>query len=163
VKRWALIAVFLGISFGVAGGLGLYTFYYAEGASYLSNDPAACMNCHVMREQFDGWTKSSHKHVATCNDCHTPHDFFGKYMTKAINGYYHSLAFTTGNFHEPIRINARNLRVTESTCRSCHADIVEAIDAHPLIPPEPTAAAADPAAWQSISCVRCHASVGHLH
>ena len=36
-------------------GIGAYTFVYARGASYLTNDPAACVNCHVMREPYDGW------------------------------------------------------------------------------------------------------------
>jgi nitrate/TMAO reductase-like tetraheme cytochrome c subunit len=27
-----------------------------------------------MREQFDGWLRASHRAVAVCNDCHTPHD-----------------------------------------------------------------------------------------
>jgi cytochrome c nitrite reductase small subunit len=40
--------------FGVAFGLGLFTFFYAEGFSYFSNDPAACINCHIMRDQFEG-------------------------------------------------------------------------------------------------------------
>ena len=31
-------------------GLGLYTFVYAKGYSYLSNDPQGCANCHVMQE-----------------------------------------------------------------------------------------------------------------
>ena len=38
--------------FGMVGllvGIGSYTFYYAQGASYLSNDPRACVNCHIMR------------------------------------------------------------------------------------------------------------------
>ena len=42
----------------VLGG-GAYTFIYAKGASYLTNDPKACINCHVMQEQYDGWIKSS--------------------------------------------------------------------------------------------------------
>ncbi len=37
---------------GAAIGLGLYTFVYARGASYLGNDPGACANCHVMREHL---------------------------------------------------------------------------------------------------------------
>src|SRR3954463_3049893 len=45
---------------GVALGLGSYTFYYGEGGSYLSTNPQACVNCHIMREQYDGWSKSSH-------------------------------------------------------------------------------------------------------
>lgn len=40
---------------GLAAGLGAYTFVYARGYSYLTNDPSACGNCHVMREQYDGW------------------------------------------------------------------------------------------------------------
>jgi cytochrome c nitrite reductase small subunit len=143
----ALLAV--AVLFGIAAGLGGYTFVYARGASYLTDDPAACANCHVMREQYDGWVKSSHRSVAVCNDCHTPHTFFAKYATKALNGYHHSRAFTSGEFHEPIQIKARNLDVTEKACRDCHRDVVGAIDhAGPTTEP--------------ISCVRCHDSVGHL-
>ena len=32
--------------------------YYAQGFSYLSDDPAACANCHIMREHYDGWQKA---------------------------------------------------------------------------------------------------------
>ena len=75
-----LLACALG---GVVLGLSGYTFYYAEGGSYLSNDPKACVNCHVMREQYDGWQKASHHAVATCNDCHTPHAFIPKMLFSA--------------------------------------------------------------------------------
>ncbi len=102
---------------GVAVGLGGYTFAYARGWSYLTNDPKACINCHVMNEQYDGWSKSSHRQVAVCNDCHAPHDFVGKYSTKALNGLLHSYAFTTNDFHEPIQITERNRRITEGACR----------------------------------------------
>ena len=63
---------------GILLGAGGYTFYYARGASYLSNDPRTCVNCHIMRDQFDGWQKASHHDFATCNDCHLPHEFIGK-------------------------------------------------------------------------------------
>ena len=106
-----------GVVFGLLAGLGLYTFVYAQGGSYLTNDPAACVNCHVMHEQYDGWLKSSHHAVAVCNDCHTPHDLVGKYATKALNGFWHSFAFTSGRFPEHIQITARNHRVTEAACR----------------------------------------------
>ena len=33
---------------------------------------AACVNCHVMNEQYDAWLKSGHRHVATCVECHLP-------------------------------------------------------------------------------------------
>ncbi len=134
---------------GVVVGLGSYTFVYAEGASYLTNDPAACANCHVMQSHYDAWSRSSHHAVAVCNDCHTPHDFVGKYAVKGRNGWNHALAFTTGRFHEPIRITEPNRRVTEAACRRCHADIVHAIDARPGAEP--------------IACIRCHRDVGHPH
>ena len=102
VPIWAIIA--LAGLFGGIGGLGTFTFLYAEGASYLSNDPSACVNCHVMREVFDGWNHGTHKAVAACNDCHTPHELVPKYFVKALNGFKHSAAFTLGGFHEPIEI-----------------------------------------------------------
>lgn len=140
----------LAVSAGAAGGLGAYTFLYARGGAYLSNDAAACANCHVMGGHYDAWLKSSHHAVATCNDCHTPPGFVAKWWTKARNGYHHSLAFTTGRFHEPIQITPSNRAVTESACRGCHAEVVTAIDAagaqgHPL------------------DCIRCHGDVGHPH
>ena len=144
-----LVALLItGAAVGSVGGVGLYTFIYARGGSYLTNDPAACANCHVMQDHFDAWTKSSHHGVAVCNDCHTPHNFFGKYLTKALNGYHHSMAFTLDNFHEPIQITPRNRAITEQACRDCHQDIVDAIDRFH-----------DPD--KNISCLQCHDSVGH--
>jgi cytochrome c nitrite reductase small subunit len=136
-------------SVGILIGLGLYTFVYARGAAYLGNDPAACVNCHVMREQYDGWVKSSHRNVAKCNDCHTPHALVPKYLTKAANGWHHSVAFTSGRFPDHIQIRDRNLAVTEKACRHCHADVVHQIDTRPQ--------GAD-----AVRCTRCHESVGHL-
>ena len=72
---------------------------------------AACINCHIMQPQFDSWQKASHHTFATCVDCHLPHDFVGKYIAKAENGYLHSRAFTLQDFAEPIRITAKNSRI----------------------------------------------------
>ena len=148
--RLGLGPLVLLIAVGITAGIGAYTFVYAKGASYLGSDPRMCVNCHIMREQYDGWVTSSHRTVATCNDCHAPHDLVGKYVTKGINGFWHSVAFTTGRFHEPITIGARNREVTESTCRYCHSDLVESIDGHGTTEAR-------------TACLRCHRSVGHLH
>lgn len=77
-----VIAILAGALLGIGG----YTFIYADGAAYLTNNPAACANCHIMQSHYDAWIKSSHRSVATCNDCHTPAGFIPKYMTKASNG-----------------------------------------------------------------------------
>jgi cytochrome c nitrite reductase small subunit len=134
---------------GSAVGLGGYTFLYARGASYLTNDPAACANCHVMTDHYNAWLRSSHRAVAGCNDCHTPHNIVLKYATKASNGFWHSFAFTSGRFHEPIRIKRKNQEVTEGACRSCHGEIVQSIEA-------------SEASMGRVSCISCHATVGHL-
>jgi cytochrome c nitrite reductase small subunit len=143
--------ILLGVTLGLLLGVGGFTFIYARGAAYLTNDPQACANCHVMEEQYSGWLKSSHRAVAVCNDCHTPHTIVGKYTTKALNGFWHSFYFTTGGFPDPIRITGRNARITEQACRDCHAPIVQAIDPAPAHE------------TSKLSCVSCHRNVGHLH
>jgi cytochrome c nitrite reductase small subunit len=145
--KWTL-AVLLCATLGLFGGLSLFTFGYGDGLAYLQNDPATCANCHVMKGHFDAWVASSHHTVATCNDCHLPHDFFGKWLTKADNGFFHSLAFTTGDFPEPIRIKPRNRRVTQGACLHCHQDLVN----HML----PVDTGGD-----MLLCIHCHSSVGH--
>lgn len=135
---------------GVLLGVGGYTFRYAEGLAYLSNDPRACMNCHIMREHYDSWVKASHHAAATCNDCHTPHALLPKYLTKMDNGWNHSKKFTLQNFREPIRIRAVNLVKLQENCVHCHAGIVQDIVSH-----------AEVASGQA-RCTTCHRSVGHM-
>ena len=72
MKHSTIQGILLGVIIGIAVGIGAYTFAYARGWSYLTDDPAACANCHVMREQFDGWLKSSHRAVATCKKATHP-------------------------------------------------------------------------------------------
>ena len=135
---------------GVAGGAGAFTFAYANGASYLTDDPAACGNCHVMGEYLAAWERGSHRSGAVCNDCHAPHGLLGKYAVKAWNGLNHSVAFTTGRYPDALRITSLNRGVTEGACRSCHASIVDVVD-------QPHGGG------EEISCLRCHSQVGHGH
>lgn len=135
-------------SLGLASGIGAFTFGYGHGASYLSNDPTACVNCHVMEPYYDTWQNSSHHHVAVCNDCHLSHHPLGKWVTKADNGFFHSLAFTLENYPEPIRIKPRNRRVTQNACINCHSETV-----HQMFPATPE--------QDMLMCVTCHSDVGH--
>ena len=145
-KSGRIIAIVAGL-LGVAAGTGIYTADYAEAASYLSNDPRACVNCHIMRDEFDAWQKSSHHSVATCNDCHVPVDFVGKYLTKMDHGWRHSKGFTLNDFHEPIQITAGSLAVVEANCLRCHGDLVHQIATSPR--------------GESTNCVHCHGGIGH--
>jgi cytochrome c nitrite reductase small subunit len=144
-----LTPVFLCVLLGLWCGLGGYTFYYAKGASYLSNDPRACVNCHIMREQYDGWQKASHHAVATCNDCHVPHALIPKYLVKLENGFWHSKGFTLQDFHEPIRMRASSAKVLQNNCLYCHGEFVSQIAVH------------SGAEQEGVNCTRCHKGVGH--
>ena len=116
--RTTLGATIVAILFGILTGVGAFTGYYGEGLSYFSKDPEACTNCHIMQPQFDAWQKASHHTVATCVDCHLPHDFVNKYIAKAENGWNHSRAFTMQDFPEPIKTNEKNSRILQDNCMS---------------------------------------------
>lgn len=150
MKARAIKAAVVGVALGAALGVGGYTFLYAKGASYLTNNPQACANCHVMQPYYDGWIKSSHRSVAVCNDCHAPHDnVVHKYWVKGDNGFWHSFKFTTGKYPDNIQMREVNRRVTEHACLSCHQQIVDAITPSPHTKENMT------------SCIRCHGGVGH--
>ncbi len=134
---------------GVLLGAGAFTVRYAEGFSYLSSDPKACVNCHIMRDQYDGWQKASHHAVATCNDCHVPHELIPKYLVKAENGFWHSKGFTLQDFHEPILPRPVSSRILQTNCVRCHRDLVNDILGH------------GPTGNEKTDCVHCHAAVGH--
>jgi len=155
-KYWVILAVLIRL----LGGVGGHTFRYAKGVSYLSNDPATCVNCHIMNDQFDSWRKGPHHAVATCNDCHVPAAFFPKYLAKASNGYHHSVGFTLQPacpddpqnqpfFHEPIAIKPGNSQILQDNCLRCHGDFV-----HDIV---------RGSTWSedAIRCVHCHRGVGH--
>jgi cytochrome c nitrite reductase small subunit len=142
-------AIFLAVLVGVLAGIGGFTFLYAEGLSYMSDDPKVCVNCHIMRPQYDSWQKASHHTVATCVDCHLPHGFIRKYLSKAENGYHHSRAFTFQDFHEPIMIKEKSARILQENCLNCHARLVH----------RQTAGEAEDSG--GVSCTHCHSSVGH--
>jgi cytochrome c nitrite reductase small subunit len=147
IRRWLVLALACGI--GTAMGIGGFAFRYAEGFSYFKTDPKACANCHIMQSQLDGWQKSSHHTAAVCVDCHLPHAFIPKYLTKAENGYRHGKLFTTQTFKEPIFVQARGREILEANCRRCHGALVAEL--------APDSATHN----RGLSCVRCHAGVGH--
>ncbi len=145
-----ILFLILCVLLGMFTGIGLFTFHYAKGLSYLKDDPNACANCHVMKPFLDSWQKSSHHTVAVCNDCHTAHTLIQKYYIKARNGYHHSVAFTLGGFHEPITIKEFNKKVVENNCRYCHQDFIQNIDSLA-------------SHKQKVDCISCHFNVGHFN
>jgi cytochrome c nitrite reductase small subunit len=143
------VVLVLALALGVPAGVGAFTFGYAKGFSYLSTDPRACINCHVMNEQYGAWQKSGHRHAATCVECHLPHEGLAKWIAKADHGFRHSAAFTLQNFKEPIEITPADRRLVLENCLRCHADFVQAVHT-----------AASPFG-EPLDCLRCHEGAGH--
>ncbi|HKY36723.1 MAG TPA: cytochrome c nitrite reductase small subunit [Polyangiaceae bacterium] len=142
-----VLPLLLAVLLGIAGGVGSYTFRYAEGLSYFKTDPKACVNCHIMQPQYDAWQKASHHTAAVCIDCHLPHDFLPKYLAKAENGWRHGQRFTTQKFVEPIVVQPEGRAILQANCLRCHGELVHAMGASQL--------GTEPA------CLHCHAGAGH--
>jgi len=141
-----IIPLAIAIIAGVLAGMGGFTFWYARGYSYLSNKPEACVNCHIMRDNFNSWAVSSHKNV-TCNECHTPHELLPKYLAKFRNGVRHSVAFTFEEVQVP-RTTTRSLDILQQNCLRCHEAMVGMLfQAREL---------------KSMRCTQCHPTGGHV-
>ena len=107
-------------------GLFLYTFYVSKAHSYLSDDPKTCTNCHIMSPQYATWSRSSHREVANCNDCHVPHNnVFNKYYFKAKDGMRHSTIFTLRREPQVIFILDEGAEVVHNNCIRCHSNLLK--------------------------------------
>jgi cytochrome c nitrite reductase small subunit len=116
-KYRLVIFILLGIFFG----LGFTIFRLSNAVAYMSEEPNACINCHVMTPQFSTWMHSSHRERASCNDCHVPHDnLLRKYFFKASDGMRHSFMFTFKLDPQVIRIGEAGKKVVQENCIRCH-------------------------------------------
>src|SRR5690625_5449423 len=89
----------------------------AEVVSYLSDNPQACVNCHVMTPMYNSWNHSSHREWASCNDCHVPHNnIVNSYYFKAKDGLYHASVFTTRTEPDVIFMRPASEAVVKNNC-----------------------------------------------
>ena len=119
----------------VALVMGIRLMQESKATSYLSSDPKACINCHVMESYYASWYNSSHANHATCVDCHLPaKNYVDKYVSKARDGWNHSYAFTTNSYGKRMLISDDGARRVQENCIRCHAahsgTIVKAGDAY---------------------------------
>ena len=100
----------------------------SKALSYLSTDPKACINCHVMNTQYATWQHSSHARDTTCVDCHLPTDsFVDKYIAKTRDGWNHSVAFTLNTYDHAIKISDDGAKRVQKNCISCHSSLTSQI------------------------------------
>lgn len=150
--NWQLTAI---IIMGAGIGLIAYLFKASNAVSYLSDDPETCINCHVMRPQYATWNHSSHRKVATCNDCHVPHDnMIRKYTFKAKDGMRHATVFTMRNEPQVIQIREEGLKVVQENCVRCHENLNHTVGLHEL-------SGDDYLQGKDKVCWSCHREVPH--
>ncbi len=123
--RWRLSVIILT---GIFTGIFFLVLHISMAASYLSDDPKTCINCHVMYPHYASWDKGSHGHVATCADCHVPQDnFFRKYYVKATDGLRHATFFTMRWEPQTLMIKDAGINVVQENCIRCHIDLVDMV------------------------------------
>lgn len=119
LPNWLILPSFL--IGGIIAGLGSYSVYMSRAHSYLSDEPEACINCHIMSSYYDTWQHSSHRNYAHCNDCHVPqNNVISKFYFKAADGLYHSAVFTAHAEPQSIRPRDPSYTVIMNNCIRCH-------------------------------------------
>lgn len=151
-RQWRVPAV---IVLGMFVGVGLFALYAGNAFSYLSDDPAACVNCHVMAPQYATWQRSSHARVATCNDCHVPQDnVLRTYLFKAQDGLRHASMFTFRLEPQVIHIKDAGMEAVQENCIRCHGVLTERVHAGDVY-------LKDVHAGNGVLCWQCHREVPH--
>ena len=120
-RTWKLAAIIAG---GVLCGLGSYTLYASRAWTYLSDDPATCVNCHIMGPYYATWNHSSHSRNATCNDCHVPHEnAVKKWFFKGMDGMRHASVFMMRGEPQVIQAIDESAEVIMNNCIRCHTQL----------------------------------------
>ncbi|MBP3251091.1 MAG: cytochrome c nitrite reductase small subunit [Prevotella sp.] len=110
---------------GIIVGLGGLFMYLLRAHTYfIGDDPAACVNCHIMTPYYATWSHSSHGRDATCNDCHVPHQSLAlKYGFKAVDGLKHTAYFVAHAERQAIMAEDLSAEVIMDNCIRCHTQL----------------------------------------
>ncbi|MDR0563328.1 MAG: cytochrome c nitrite reductase small subunit [Azoarcus sp.] len=141
---------------GVAIGLGIYSMYAGRVFSYLGNDSAACVNCHIMSVPYQAWSRSSHGNWTTCKDCHIPQgNRLAGMIFEAQDGLYHATQFAMRKEPEAVRPRDVSKKVIQENCVRCHTQLTtEFVKAG-------KAQTADILHGNQKACWDCHRNVPH--
>jgi cytochrome c nitrite reductase small subunit len=113
------------LAFAIFTGLTFFSFHISRAPSYLTDNPEACVNCHIMAPQYATWSHSSHREKTNCNDCHVPHNnFLNKYYFKAKDGLRHATIFTLRKEPQVISMKEASREVVHNNCIRCHSNLL---------------------------------------
>lgn len=152
-RGWKITAIVLA---GIISGTGIFTLYIARVHTYLSDDPATCVNCHIMAPYYATWSHSAHSRNATCNDCHVPHDSFArKWFFKGKDGLRHAAVFTMKGEPQVIQAIDESAAVIMQNCIRCHTQLNTEFVSTGKVTHEMVKAGQGKACWD------CHREVPH--
>ncbi len=116
--------IFAIVTCGVlCGGAALF-LHLLRAHTYLGDEPASCVNCHIMAPYYATWFHSSHSRDATCNDCHVPADNpLKKWAFKGKDGMRHVSAFLVGGEPFVMQAHEESSRVIMDNCIRCHTQL----------------------------------------
>ncbi|MBP6976806.1 MAG: cytochrome c nitrite reductase small subunit [Lentimicrobiaceae bacterium] len=148
-RSWTFPVIVL---LGIIAGCIILLIHISRAGSYLTNDPSACVNCHIMSPYYATWSHSSHREVATCNECHVPHNnLVNAYYFKAKDGLRHATIFTLRNEPQVIFILEPGKKAVQSNCIKCHEKLLT----------ETLCLGRDKACGDGRFCWECHREVPH--
>ncbi len=110
---------------GIIVGLFALFMYLLRMHTYIvGDDPAACVNCHIMTPYYATWSRSSHGRDATCNDCHVPNNnILAHYGFKGLDGMKHVAYFVTNSEKQAIMAEFASDEVIMDNCIRCHKQL----------------------------------------
>ncbi|MDR3090389.1 MAG: cytochrome c nitrite reductase small subunit [Desulfobulbaceae bacterium] len=158
MKNNSFATVAAAVAAVIAIAMFVYLVRISRATSYLSDDPKACINCHVMNAQYASWRHSAHARYATCVDCHLPSgQALATYAAKASDGLHHALAFTMNQFGQRIQISEAGKTRVQTNCIACHAKVVDTM----LTNRDRFHNFTNPQASAEVLCWDCHRDTPH--
>lgn len=109
--------------------------------------PGFCGSCHLMDPWVETWTHSAHREVASCSDCHIPHDFFRGAYYKAFVGARDTIDMILGTWPTPIKLSGHGGVVTQENCYRCHSTVLSTTN--------------ETTSGKSRQCWNCHRNTPH--
>ena len=131
-KQKVALSLLCGIIVGLTG---LFLYLLRIHTYIVGDDPAACINCHIMSPSYATWSHSAHARNTTCNDCHVPNNnMAAHYAFKGMDGMKHVAYFVTHSESQSIEAEKASAEVIMDNCMEakrgegkacwdCHRDV----------------------------------------
>ena len=108
-KQKVALSLLCGIIVGLTG---LFLYLLRIHTYIVGDDPAACINCHIMSPYYATWSHSAHARNTTCNDCHVPNNnMAAHYAFKGMDGMKHGAYFVTHSESQSIEAEKASAEV----------------------------------------------------